>query len=221
MPKLNLQYEREATGKSIVSVELNRTLLRTWTQYWADIRVGELYEYDKYIVELFSIKRDQSELTLRVKMKTRQEGNYSQVTIHKLTPTKLRLESKKGHIDASSIFGKIFLPLLWEPFEILNKDPDYSLEIVREEGDRKCRVCAGEMVDLYRCSSCNQYVHTKCLEKGSCRGICKGIQVTLHCNNRSHLEKDHLDQSICYRKLAEVMRNGKVSTSKAALVKRK
>ena len=139
-------------------------------------------------------------------MKTRQEGNYSQVTVHKLTSTKLRLVSKKGHIDASSIFGKILMPLLWEPFETLNKDPDYSLEIVREEGDRKCRVCAGEQVNLYRCSCCNQYVHERCREKGSCRGICKGIQVTLHCVKRSNLVRDHLDQSICYRKLAEVMR---------------
>ena len=75
VPKLNLHFDREATGKSIVSVEMNSTLMITWIQYWADIRVGELYEYDKYIVELFSIKRDLSELTLRIKMKTRQEGN--------------------------------------------------------------------------------------------------------------------------------------------------
>ena len=220
LPKLSLEFDKEVSGKSIVHITMNAKLLRTWIQYWADIRLGEIYEYSEYLVELFSIKKDHSELTLRIKMKTRQEGNYSQVTIHKQSSTKLRMESKKGHIDASSIFGKILKPMLWEPLETLSENPNYSLEIIREEGDRKCRVCQGEWVDLYKCSCCDQYIHKKCREKGSCKGTCKGIQVTLQCSNRDHLVKDHLDQSILYRSLAEIMRRGKLSVTKAALVKR-
>ena len=220
LPKVNLRFEREASGKSIVSLSMNVTLLRTWLQYWSDIKAGELYEFEKYVVELFSIKKDLSEMTLRVKMKTRHEGNYTQVTLKKLSATELRMESKKGHIDASGIFGTILKPMLWEPFETLNRDQDYSLEIIREEGDRKCRICRGEQVDLLPCSSCNQYVHTKCREKGSCKGICKNIQVTLFCRNRTKLEKDQLDQSVLYRSLSEIMRRSSVSISKAALIKK-
>ena len=220
LPKVNLRWEKEASGKSIVSLSMNATLGRVWIQFWSDIKAGDLYEFDKYFVELFSIKKDLSEMTLRVKMKSRQDGNFTQVTVQRLSATELRLESKKGHIDASSIFGKILVPMLWQPFEVLNSDQDYSLEIIREEGDRKCRVCRGEWVDLYTCSSCNQYAHTKCLEKGSCKGICKNIQVTLFCHNRSKLEKDHLDQSVLYRSIAEIMRRSSVSVTKAALIKR-
>ena len=117
-------------------------------------------------------------------------------------------------------YKTLLMPMLWVPFETMNNDPDYCLEITREEGDRKCRVCQGEFVDLYRCSCCNQYIHSKCREKGSCKGICKDIKVTLHCIKKDNLVKDHLDQSILYRSLAEVMRRGSISISKAALIKR-
>ncbi len=220
VPKLKLQFDRDATGKSIVFITMNKTMMSTWLQFWSSIEVGDVFECEHHFIELKAVKNHKTELHLGIKMKTKTKGNNSQVTVFKLSSTELRMESKKGYLDASSMLGKVLKPMLWSPFESLSDNQQCTLDIIREEGDRKCRVCAGEQVDLYRCSCCHQYVHKKCLEKATCKGLCRGLQVTLNCDNRKDLVVDNLDSSVFYRRILEAMKRGCVGVSKAELVRR-
>ena len=208
-PRAKFVFDTEASGRSIVLVDMNKEWLRTVWQFWIDASKENFYEIDDYTV-MAETKDKGATLHLSVRMKAKKEKEKSsRVTVRQESATKLRFEGKRNATGTKNLIGLILAPSFWAPIMSLESDPDISIVGNRqEENDQRCRVCIRTDGDTVVCTCCYINIHKSCATNGACKESCKWIEVKIHSNDRKELEIVNMNQSSMYRRMAAALRQG-------------
>ena len=154
----------------MVKMSANREYVRIWLHFWAGIGKGNAFEFESYTVEQPTISKNKEDFTLKVIMKRKSKtATDLQVGVKRVSPTEILLDTKNGYLNAPAVIDKILGPSLWDPFDVMCSDHNCKKIVEREEGNRHCRVCPGEMVPETKCKCCSVLIHKKCAIKGTCK----------------------------------------------------
>ena len=219
--KIQLSFESDICGKSVVNIKANKEMVNMWIQFWANHDKENIIQFAKYQVKYKSVTDKGSKISLGVRMNGK-KGNDCQVTVTKLGPTELKIDSKKSFTDYESIIGKLLKPMIWD---IIDDLPAESYKINLEEGKQKCWNCNSESVEITRCTCCGQIIHPHKVSKrcstpqNTCQGGCKKIEVRIFCRERNLLEIK-LGKSEFYRMMMVKMKGKYTIITKAELIKK-
>ena len=94
-PRLSLEFDREDSGKSIVLITMNKTLLNIWTQFWWGPGKGNYHVFEKYNIEVTKVSRDLSSINLSILTMKKDKEYETPLSIRKVSNTELNIELKK------------------------------------------------------------------------------------------------------------------------------